>query len=57
MSEKKAPLTNTEKVRALRERRAADGVTELRGLFVPTALHQTVKAMVKAFLAGTKLKK
>lgn len=57
MSEKKALLTSTEKVRALRERRAANGVTELRGLFVPTELHKTVKAMVKAFLAGTKLKK
>lgn len=57
MINKKAPMTNTEKVRALRERRAADGVTELRGLFVPTVMHQTVKAMVRAFLAQTKKNK
>ena len=46
--------TSTEKVRALRERRAAAGLTELRGTFVPTELHAEAKAFIAEWLAQRK---
>ena len=36
--------TPTERVAALRARRAAVGVTEVRGIFAPTEQHAAVKA-------------
>ena len=47
-------LTSTEKVRALRERRAAAGLTELRGTFVPTDLHKDAKRLIAEWLAQRK---
>ena len=47
-------MTSTEKVRALRERRAAAGITELRGTFVPTGLHAEVKDAIAEWLARRK---
>lgn len=49
-------LTSTEKVRALRERRAAAGLTELRGTFVPTELHADAKRVIAEWMASLKLK-
>lgn len=44
-------LTSTEKVRNLRERRAADGLSELRGIFIPTHIHQDAKRVLREWLA------
>lgn len=49
-------LTSTEKVRNLRERRAADGLSELRGVFVPTQIHQEAKRVLREWLASLKSK-
>lgn len=49
-------LTSTEKVRNLRERRAADGLSELRGVFVPTRLHQDAKRVLREWIAALKAK-
>ena len=49
-------LTSTEKVRALRERRALEGLTELRGAFVPTERHAEAKRIISEWLASLKSK-
>lgn len=36
--------TTTERVAALRQRRASEGLTEVRGIFLPPDLHPVLKA-------------
>lgn len=40
-------LTSAEKQRALRQRRADQGLTEVRGIYAPESLHQAIKQAVK----------
>lgn len=49
-------LTSTEKVRNLRIRRAQEGLTELRGAFVPTELHAEAKRILSAWLESLRPK-
>lgn len=39
-----APLTSTERARALRERREREGLAEVRGIFAPPVDHAEIKA-------------
>lgn len=36
-------LTSAEKQRALRQRRADQGLTEVRGIYAPESLHKAIK--------------
>lgn len=49
-------LTSTEKVRNLRARRAKEGLTELRGAFVPMDLHKDAKRLIAEWLTSLKTK-
>lgn len=42
--------TTTERVAALRERRAKEGISELRGVFAPTDQHAAIKDAIKELL-------
>lgn len=42
--------TPTERARALRERRAAQGLSEVRGIWAPAALHEAIKAAAARLL-------
>ena len=42
------PKTAAQRQQALRERRAAQGLTEVRGIYLPPALHQWLKQMAKS---------
>lgn len=45
-------LSSAEKMRALRARRAADGLLELRGLYVPADRHDEAKRVLTEWLAS-----
>jgi hypothetical protein len=49
--------TTTERVAALRARRAADGLTEVRGIFLPQDLHAKLKQVAAKMLAAPPRKK
>lgn len=40
--------TSTQRVQELRQRRAEQGLTEVRGIFLPPELHARLKAMARA---------
>lgn len=42
--------TTTERVAALRARRASEGLTEVRGIFLPPDLHPKLKALAAKML-------
>lgn len=46
--------TNPERQAALRQRRAAEGLTEVRGVYLPQTLHKVVKEYAKKLLQTAK---
>ena len=50
------PLTSTERVRALRKRRAESGMAELRDVWVPADRVADAKAMVREWLKALEWK-
>jgi hypothetical protein len=48
------PGASTERSAELRARRAAQGITELRGLYAPTTQHAAIKAAVREMIEGKK---
>lgn len=52
--EKTKPMTTAEKQRALRQRRADEGLTELRGVYAPTDLHAELKQKIAKWLKQKK---
>lgn len=42
--------TTAERQQALRQRRLADGLTEVRGIYLPQSLHAELKAKAAAML-------
>jgi hypothetical protein len=49
--------TTTERVAALRARRASEGLSEVRGIFLPPDLHQTLKEQAAKLLKPPKGKR
>lgn len=46
--------TNSERQAALRQRRAAEGLTEVRGVYLPQPMHKTLKEYAKKLLQTAK---
>lgn len=44
------PATGAERIAALRARRAAQGLEEVRGIYAPKPLHATIKAYARKLL-------
>lgn len=46
--------TNSERQAALRQRRAAEGLTEVRGVYLPQPMHKALKEYAKKLLQTAK---
>jgi len=51
-SPKPTAKPGSERIRLLRERRLREGLTELRGVFVPINLHAEAKQVLSKWLKG-----
>ncbi len=50
-AELSAPMTSTQRCGLLRKRRAADGLSEVRGIWAPAAHHADIKAEAAKLIA------
>lgn len=54
MNKTPPPQTNAQRQAALRQRRAAEGLTEVRGVYLPPPMHKALKEYAKKLLQTAK---